>query len=138
MTEEQLDELKESFNLFDRGGDGVIEAGTIAKIMRSLGYSIKEEDVLRVFNDYGEEAGKLDLPEFIVLLSSHLFETTDESILSQWRILNPQDKKAICLADFNSVLQSVGEPAHEEWHQIFDQLEDSMTFADFSKIMKQK
>ena len=44
-TEEQLAEFKEAFSLFDRDGDGTIDADELGTVMRSMGHQPTEEEV---------------------------------------------------------------------------------------------
>ena len=45
LSEEQIDELKESFSLFDRDGDGTITTKELGTVMRSLGQLMMMEMV---------------------------------------------------------------------------------------------
>jgi len=44
-TDEQLAEFKEAFSLFDRDGDGTIDADELGTVMRSMGHQPTEEEV---------------------------------------------------------------------------------------------
>ena len=44
-TEEQIAEFKEAFSLFDRDGDGTIDADELGTVMRSMGHQPTEEEV---------------------------------------------------------------------------------------------
>jgi Ca2+-binding EF-hand superfamily protein len=44
-TEEQIAEFKEAFSLFDRDGDGTIDADELGTVMRSMGHQPTEEEI---------------------------------------------------------------------------------------------
>ncbi len=39
LTEEEVEDYREAFKNFDKNGDGTIDQGELAVVMRSLGYS---------------------------------------------------------------------------------------------------
>ena len=48
LTEEQIVELKEAFELFDKNKDGTISAKELGIVMRSFGQNPKEEDLEKI------------------------------------------------------------------------------------------
>ncbi len=46
LSEEQIDELREAFVLFDRSGDGLINVWEMQVIMRSIGQNPIEEEIV--------------------------------------------------------------------------------------------
>jgi len=48
LTEEQRQEIKEAFDLFDSEGNGVIDAKELKVAMRALGFEPKREEVVRI------------------------------------------------------------------------------------------
>ena len=45
MSAEEQEELKEAFNLFDSGGDGLINASELHMVMQAIGRNMSEEEV---------------------------------------------------------------------------------------------
>ena len=45
MSEEERNELWEAFNLFDSGGDGLINASELHMVMQAIGRNMSEEEV---------------------------------------------------------------------------------------------
>ena len=45
MSVEEQEELKEAFNLFDSGGDGLINASELHMVMQAIGRNMSEEEV---------------------------------------------------------------------------------------------
>merc|ERR1711879_589329 len=59
LTEEQKQEIKEAFDLFDTDGSGSIDSKELKVAMRALGFEPKEEilKAFRLFDD--DETGKI-------------------------------------------------------------------------------
>ena len=71
LNEEQLEELREAFNLFDTDHSGAVDARELKAAMRALGFDIKKEQVRTMLNDIGKDAADtIDFDEFCELLGS--------------------------------------------------------------------
>ena len=45
LSDEMIEELREAFNLFDSGGDGLINASELHMVMQAIGRNMSEEEV---------------------------------------------------------------------------------------------
>jgi Ca2+-binding EF-hand superfamily protein len=48
LTEEQLEEIKEAFNLFDSNHSGTVDVREFKAAMRALGFELKKEEIKKV------------------------------------------------------------------------------------------
>ena len=51
VSTEQIEELKETFALFDKDGDGCITSVELGHVMRSLGQSPSEQELVDMINE---------------------------------------------------------------------------------------
>jgi calmodulin len=51
LTEEQKEEFKEAFALFDKDGDGTISAKELVVVMRSIGLSPSVEEIQKMMDE---------------------------------------------------------------------------------------
>merc|ERR1712188_90427 len=51
LTEEQLDEIREAFNLFDNDQSGMIDVRELKAAMRALGFEVKNEELKKMVTD---------------------------------------------------------------------------------------
>ena len=51
ITEEQIEEYKEAFSLFDKNGDGYISSKELGIVMRSLGQNPSEAELQDMINE---------------------------------------------------------------------------------------
>lgn len=66
FTEEQLNEFKETFSLFDRDGDGTISTKELGTVMRALGQNPTESELQDMINEVDADGnGTLDFTEFL-------------------------------------------------------------------------
>ncbi len=60
LTEEQKQEIREAFDLFDADGSGTIDVKELKVAMRALGFEPKKEEIKKMIADIDKEAaGKL-------------------------------------------------------------------------------
>lgn len=62
LTEEQRQEIKEAFELFDTDHDGAIDYHELKVAMRALGVELKKAEVLKLIRDHDRQGD--DLMEF--------------------------------------------------------------------------
>merc|ERR1712080_769083 len=51
LSEEQMDEIREAFNLFDGDQSGAIDVRELKAAMRALGFEVKNEELKKMVSD---------------------------------------------------------------------------------------
>ncbi|RUS19205.1 the N-terminal domain of Centrin 2 [Endogone sp. FLAS-F59071] len=65
ITEEQKQEIKEAFDLFDTDKDGAIDYHELKVAMRALGFNVKKTEVLKILRDHDKDGtGLMDFEDF--------------------------------------------------------------------------
>ena len=77
LTEEQIEELREAYTLFDESGDGKISVREMKVIMRSLGQNPRDVEIIQMMHDidpiYAEKK-ETDFEGFLKLMRKKLNE----------------------------------------------------------------
>merc|ERR1711936_1191890 len=55
LTEEQKQEIKEAFDLFDTDGSGEIDSKELKVAMRALGFEPKKEEIQKMISDVDDD-----------------------------------------------------------------------------------
>ena len=70
LTEEQRQEIKEAFDLFDTESSGVIDAKELKVAMRALGFEPKKEEIRRVLQEIDKSGeGFIRFEEFVDIMT---------------------------------------------------------------------
>jgi centrin-1 len=87
LTEEQKQEIREAFDLFDADGSGTIDVKELKVAMRALGFEPKKEEIKKMIADIDKEgAGTIDFNDFLTLMSQKMSEKdTKEEILKAFK-----------------------------------------------------
>jgi Ca2+-binding EF-hand superfamily protein len=59
LTDEQKQEIKEAFELFDTDGDGAVDYHELKVAMRALGFDMKKAEVLKILRDHDSTGRQL-------------------------------------------------------------------------------
>merc|ERR1711933_157563 len=66
LSEEQKQEIKEAFDLFDTDGSGEIDAKELKAAMRALGFEPKKEEIQKMISDVDDDgSGTIGYEEFL-------------------------------------------------------------------------
>jgi centrin-3 len=66
LSEEQKQEIKEAFELFDQDHDGAIDYHELKVAMRALGFELKKAEVLKLIRDHNRQGDDLmDYDDFV-------------------------------------------------------------------------
>ena len=75
LTEEQIQELREAFHLFDTDRSGHIDANELKEVMRALRIELRDEEVRKMIADVDPDAsGTIDFDEFLQMMSDKYAE----------------------------------------------------------------
>jgi hypothetical protein len=65
LTDEQKQEIKEAFELFDTDKDGCVDYHELKVAMRALGFDLKKAEVLKLLRDHDKDnLGLMDFQDF--------------------------------------------------------------------------
>merc|ERR1711959_600599 len=66
LTEEQIEEIREAFNLFDADNSGAIDVRELKAAMRALGFEVKKEELKKMINDIDNDGnGSIEFLEMM-------------------------------------------------------------------------
>merc|ERR1712100_641123 len=70
LTEEQLDEIREAFSLFDADASGMIDIRELKAAMRALGFEVKNEELKKMVADIDNDGnGTIEFTEFLQMMT---------------------------------------------------------------------
>ncbi|XP_077318533.1 centrin-3 isoform X1 [Lithobates pipiens] len=116
LTEEQKQEIKDAFDLFDTDKDKAIDYHELKVAMRALGFDVKKADVLRILKDYdGEATGKISFDDFNEVVTDLILERDpQEEMLKAFKLFDDDDSGKINLRNLRRVSRELGENMTDE------------------------
>eukprot|EP00759_Apiculatamorpha_spiralis_P028760 PhF_6_TR31253/c0_g1_i1/m.45799/K02183/CALM; calmodulin len=115
LTQQQVDEYRKAFALFDKSGDGSINAEELGYALRMNGMSPTEEEVAQMLQQCdADKSGVIEFNEFIVLMmkafEAQANRNPEEEVKQAFMALDKDGDGFISAALLRKILTSLGEP----------------------------
>lgn len=116
LTQEQIQEYKEIFNLFDKDHSGSISATELTTVMRSLGLTPTESEVKDLMNEIDLDGNhQIEFDEFLVLMNrQQRSNDSQEELMEAFKVFDVNGDGFISRSELKQVLNSIGEELTEQ------------------------
>lgn len=145
LTEDQIEEFKEAFALFDKDGDGTITADELGVVMRSLGRNPTREELEAMIAEVDDDgSGEIEFPEFLRLMASKLQDTDSIEEMREAFLVFDRDKSgSVTASELKHVMNNLGEQVTDEEVEEMIQEADAdgdgeLSFDDFLQFIQKK
>lgn len=114
LTDEQIQEVKEAFAMYDKGCNGTILTKSFIYVMRSLGQNPTEDEYndMMCHNDL-HEAGFIDFVRFLQMWAKYSADV-DETIKDAFNLFDNDGSGAISMDEFRKVMSKEGAQMTDE------------------------
>ena len=116
LSEDQKQEIKDAFDLFDTSGSGTIEPKELKVALRALGFTPQPEDIEALINRFDKDkSGRIDFHEFLDIMITKMGDTEEKEALDEAFDLFDKNKDGgICFDDLKKVAQELNETMTDE------------------------
>lgn len=132
LSDEQIEEYKDAFSLFDRDNNGIITTRELSAIMRSLGFNPTEEELQTMINNVDYDGnGVIDFPEFVKLMEDQKKPDEREAdMMLAFRIFDADNKGYIESAELRYIILNMDNKIPQ------DELDELISIADLGRDRK--
>ena len=144
LSEEEVMEIKEAFDLFDAEGKGYIEPRELRDAMQSLGLDERSKIIYEMISEIDEETDRLDFKEFLNLMTARMSEKDSrEDIKKIFKLFDEDSKGYITAANLKKLSKDLGEATDDlELQEMIERADADgdgrVTFEDFYNILTKK
>jgi len=143
LSEEQKQEIREAFDLFDADGSGTIDVKELKVAMRALGFEPKKEEIKKLVSEYDKDgSGTIDFNDFLTMMTTKMTEKdSKEEILKAFRLFDDDETGRISFKNLKRVAKELGENlTDEELQEMIDEADrdgdGEINEGEFLRIMK--
>jgi len=122
ITDEQLEELKEAFVLFDSIGDEKIDSADVIKLLQSLELNPLTADVQKVLVDSSLDKTRVDFPTFVSIYEQFQKRPTlanHADLIEMFKCFDREGNKMVFGGEFRQVLTCLGDVMEEKDIEFF-------------------
>ncbi len=125
LTEEQKQEIKEAFDLFDTDGSGNIDQKELKVAMRALGFEPKREEIKKLISEVDKDgSGVIDFPEFLEMMTAKMADRDpQEEMLKAFRLFDDDETGKISFKNLKRVAKELGENMTDD--EIMEMIEEA-------------
>ncbi|XP_077993566.1 myosin-2 essential light chain-like isoform X2 [Glandiceps talaboti] len=136
--------MRDTFYIFDKKGDGRIEAPAVGDVIRALGYNPLQSDIKKLVDSFGGRDKRISFEEFLPVVQSfaskaHHDQHRYEEFVEGLRVFDKDGNGTMNSAELRHVLTTLGERlTDDEVEQLLAGLEDSqghIAYEEFVKIV---
>ena len=116
LSEDEVEEIKEAFDLFDNDGSGAISVNELTSAMQSLGFDVKHAVVYNMVADLDADgSGEIEFGEFLDVMTAKLSDkNTKEEIDRVFKLFDKDRNGTLEADDLSRVCKELGEDMTEE------------------------
>merc|ERR1712094_109494 len=111
ITDEQKQELREAFDLFDTDGSGAVDAAELHTAMKALGFEPKKEEIAKMVKEMDKDGdATVDFEEFCVMMAEKMNQKDGkEEMMKGFRLFDDDGTGKISFKNFQRVAKELGE-----------------------------
>ena len=145
LTDDEIDEIKEAFALFDTDGSGVINPKELKAAMHSLGFEAKNPTIYSMIAelDTHENANGINFEQFLNAITDKLGnKETRDGIFRIFQLFDEEKNGSVNIHNLRRVAKELGETmSPQELQEMLERAAsngEQITFEDFYFIMTKK
>ncbi|KAJ8308336.1 hypothetical protein KUTeg_013210 [Tegillarca granosa] len=116
LTEEQKDEFREAFTLFDKDGDGEITTDELGAVMKSMCQDASMEELKEMIREADlDGSGTIDFEEFLIMMAKKMKSTdAEEDMKEAFKVFDMDGNGFISRQELRCVMTNLGEKLSDE------------------------
>ena len=146
LSEEDIAECREAFNLFDTDGSGTIDARELKAACRAMGFTVRKQEVRAMLSDLGKESDNetIEFDDFCSLLAGRISNRDSrEEIMKIFRLFTVEGSDQISFRDLKRVVTDLGEKLNDD--DMMEMIEEAdrngdgkIDASEFARVMKKR
>jgi centrin-1 len=139
VSDDELAELKEAFDLFDKDGGGTIDGAELKAAVESLGFD--QNNKMTQFLLAEMRDAEMAFPDFVQLMTAHASDGNEEDIRKVFKLYDVDNTNYITLDNLRTIAKQLGESTSDkDLEEMISRVDTTgkghVAFQDFLRIMQ--
>ena len=116
LTETQVQEFKNSFQIFDKDLDGVISINELGLAMRAMGHNPTEIELQEMIEEVdADKDGAINFEEFVTMMLKTITDVEiEEKTIEAFKVFDRDGSGVIRASELRSIMIKLGDPIDED------------------------
>merc|ERR1712072_117023 len=116
LSEKQIAEIREAFDLFDTDGGGTIDAAELGTAMEALGFKSSKGEVKKMVDDLDKDGnGTIDWDEFMLLMGGKMSDKDmKDDMIKAFKLFDSDNAGKVSFKNLKAVAKELGESMSKE------------------------
>ena len=116
LTPEQLEEFKNSFQVFDKDMDGLITIQELGAAMRAMGHNPTEIELQEMIEDVDmDKDGAINFEEFVSMMIKTITDVEiQEKTIEAFKVFDRDGSGVIRASELRNIMIKLGDPIDED------------------------
>lgn len=125
IPEEELEEYRQAFQMFDKDGSGTISTSEFLKLLKNLGQQVTKEEAENIMKDLDVDgSGEIDFDEFVSYIKKIKIQeeiNEEDAVIRAFQTFDVDKDDVISMQEFRHILCNLGQDrfSEEECEEIF-------------------
>jgi len=145
ISDEQMEELREAFGLFDSDNKGALDARELKAAIRAMGFDVKKEQVRKMMMDIGRDPSQLiSQDDFFEIMKDKMQEKgSREEVMKIFQLFDEDRSGKITLKTLKKIAIDIGDTSSDEELRAMiaeaDRDKDGgLNFEEFYRVMRRR
>merc|ERR1711972_75061 len=142
VTQQQLQEVNEAFQLLDSDKDGKIDYYELKVALKALGFDVKKDEILRLFRSYDpQDTGHISREDFIEISRDMILKRDPmEELENAFKLFDRDEQGGISVASLRRIARELDlAPSEDDLRAMIDEFDSDgdgmVSLDDFVQIM---
>ncbi|KAL7449702.1 hypothetical protein ACHAWC_001738 [Mediolabrus comicus] len=116
LSAEEVEDLKEAFNMFDVDGGGSISQDELKGVMKKLGSNPTDDDIQQMIKSVDDNGdGEIDFDEFLILMSTKKKnEDPDKELMDAFKVFDADGSGTISRKELKKLMKQLGQKLSDQ------------------------
>jgi len=116
LTEAQLEEFRNSFQIFDKDMDGVITSHELGIAMRAMGHNPTQIELQEMIEEVdNDKDGAINFEEFVNMMLKTITDVEiEEKTIEAFKVFDRDSSGVIRASELKNIMMKLGDPIDED------------------------